>query len=653
MKTFFNKIKIIIFVFFFSLLINPCFSKEDDGKPFKKLPGKADWEDIYNLINGIIHDSKSNWAPSVLFPPKVKENSSYGNAWKQSVNYFPDRYIYINNNKELMMHGPYNGKNCIEIYNSDFLKKSLSNEKIFGKNVVKEYNKISGDADKKKEINEKLGLLSGYFENEKSLEKLKKYLKSEAEKKGKTSKLYDDMMSALANEGKHMLTGALLHEGTHATLTDTQTANIQQDFANGYLSMELNELRAFMVEILYHCQYYNWAKNDISTQWGDIATLLADLENCRRSKPPNITQEEKEKIEEIKAKIKAHIAIIRVRLREIKDSAKRMKDLVDIYQKKYIKNIDPKKDKIKPESGLRENFRDLVISVTNFNIQVGQLAADMEKALKELEEILKAWNIYAECKIDFPPPPGPTDSLVTANRTKPFPEAPVKTAEEIKKKAEEEIGRNYSFIGEGSIALPTKNFSSISVSGGFGYSGVSMSTLNDYLDNINKNWIGNIEPISVGFGINFNINYYLTKNIAIGLVYDQMSTSTEGVLKTYNTSYKSENNTNGFLGQLKIKSNPIIGKLTLAGSVEAGPYFAHYNEAEEDFITEGNGDAFGFRITAAAEYMILPKFGVQAQTGYRSLNIGNFDASFFLPGNPSVKLDYSGFFGEIKATFYF
>jgi len=450
-----------------------------------------------------------------------------------------------------------------------------------------------------------------------------------------------------------MLAGALLHEGIHATLTDEQTAKIQQDFADGYLSMELNELRAYMAEILYHCHFYNWAVNDISQQWGDIANLLTDLEKCRRQKPPNLTQEEKEKIEEIKAKIKAHIAIIRVRLREINNSVKRMKDLTDIYKQKYVRAVDPKKDKIKPESKLKENFNNLCISVATFCLQVGQMTADMEKALKELEEILKEWNSFADCKIIIPPPPGPTDSLVQANRTKKFPDAPVKAAEEIKAKAEEEIGRNYSIIGTESFILPAENYSRISISGGIGFSGFRMAQLNDYFSYINQTWDGNIKPMDTGFGANFHLNYAFTQNVEIGIGYTHLKSSTEGVLETYHTNYTSKNDANGFLVQAVFKTNPLAKGFSLSGILEPGWYFASYDENEEGYITTGKGNSFGFSVAAGAEYMLLPQIGFRVQTGYRFLNTGDLDATLFKPGNPPAELDYSGFFGEVNLVYKF
>jgi len=335
-------------------------------------------------------------------------------------------------------------------------------------------------------------------------------------------------MSALREENTHLLTGALIHEGMHALLTDAQTANIQNDFKNGYLSMELNELRSYMAEIIYHCEYCDWAKENIDGHWDEISNLIKQLEALRHPKPPDVTKEEKEKVEQIKAQIKAHIAMIRVRLREIKQSAKRMEDLMTHYRQNYIRNISQDKDKIDADLKLKDNFNAMAVAVSAFRKAADKYAAEVEKGLKELENILDEWNKWADCTIKEPPPEKNTTALIDSTITRPFPDTPVNTAKEIKEKAEKEIGRNYSILqDETGIGPGEEDFTRFSLTGGVGYAGTSPSELNDYYDYLNTTWNGDIAHINKGFSYALGISYYFLRNVGLGVGFENITPSTD------------------------------------------------------------------------------------------------------------------------------
>ncbi len=649
-----KKIKFILSLFFIIILAFQGVSDDNVAIPFKNIhkykngkPLVKDGRYIQHIFNNILLNKKnrSNYLLQNIMSAKEYKKGQYSSAWNRARGYYQSRYMYVPNSKYFMTHGLYKGRNCIEVYNSEILREIVQNQKMFNSNtIVKEYNKIKNNAAKRKEFEEKLGRLASYFDNNASKRKLQKYLGRE---------LYNQMMNALKEENTHMLTGALIHEGMHALLSGNTTAAIQQDFNNGRLSMELNELRSYMAEILYHCHYCNWAKNDIIGHWDDIANLIDELEGLRK-KPPDFTKAEKEKIEEIKAKIKAHIAMIRVRLREIKKSAERMDFLMGHYKKNYMKTVDPKKDKIDPDLNLKDNVEAMAVAVTAFKKAVDNYAKQMEQSLKDLENILDIWNIYKKCDIDNPPPADKTKELIDTTRTKPFPEPPIKTGDEIKKKAERELGRNYIIIGDTpEISSTVIDFHRFSLSGGVGYSGVSMSDLNDYFEYLNKTWNGNIEPISGGLVFTFNADYYFTKNIGIGVGFENISTSSEGTLETYNSSYSSLNQLNGIFGSINVRSNPVNKGILFIGSVGVGQYFSKYTENEEGFITEGTDNSIGVNISGAVEYMITPSFGMQAVTGYRYVNCNNHSVAFFLPEKPPVSLNYSGIFGEVKAVIKF
>lgn len=630
-----------IFLLIFDLTLSLlCFS-EDDALPFKKLSTTNDGVHIQKVFDNILKTGTQNgFHPQKIFSSDDYKKGQYSRAWNQATQYYPNRYMYIPNNTYLMMHGLYNGRVCIEVFRTEILNTIIQNQKIFNYNtIVQEYNKIKNNEAKKKEFDEKLGKLAGYFNNQASHQQLIKYL-------GKD--LYNELMEALREENQHMITAALIHEGMHALLSNKETYDIQQDFQNGRLSMELNELRAYMAEILYHCQYSLWAKKDILNHWDEIDNLISQLEQMRRQKPPEITPEEKKKIEEIKAKIKAQIALIRVRLRELKNSAKRMEDLMIFYKNNYIKNVAADKDKIDPGLNLKNQFNALEVAISAYRLAIDNYANDVEKALKNLENILDLWNTWADCKILTPPPADSTKRLIDSTRTKPFPDPPVKPSEELKKNAEDEIGRNYSVIDDKAGTDLTSKFTRFTFSGGLGYSGTSMNDLNNYYDYLNKTWNGNIHSINGGLSINIGFICHFSKNIGAGLSFENIASSSDGKLSAYNTSYTSKNNVNAILVSLDARTNQFFGNLSFIGSLEAGPYFSHYTEEESDFITEGEDQTIGFKLSGGMEYMIAPAFGMQIVTGYRSAKLNDHDASFFLPGNPPVSLDYSGFFGEFK-----
>lgn len=572
----------------------------------------------------------------------IKEGS-LSSAWDKVRQYNPDRFVYLNDGKYMMLHGYYNGNICISVYNSPELQSVIHNQKVFKSgSVVAAYNAMSNE--NKSDFNKKLGKLAPYFEDEENHTRLKKYLGKE---------LYDNLLKNLNEENMHLLAGGMIHEGMHALLTDEQTYNIQEDFENNYLSMELNELRSYMAEINYHCRFCNWAKKDIDSHWNNINKLIKELEKCRRKKPPEITVEEKEKIEEIKAQIKAHIAMIRVRLREINESAKRMEFLMADYRKNYIKNIDPKKDKINSKLQLNSKFGKLEVAVATFKKDIGTYTADMEKVLSELESILDLWNVWADCKITIPPAQETTKRLITNALKIKFPDPPLKLSDDIKTAAEKEITRNYFQTG----ALPGESvdpgIQRFGLTTGAIFSFVNMSALNNYFDYLNKTWDGNIEHIHNSFGFDFNVSYFFTQNIGIKAGIENLNSKTEGTLEAYGSNYKSSNQTTGILAGLEFMTNPITENITLLGSACVGPYFSRYSENENGFLTEGTDNSFGYKLAGGLEFMINHSIGIQINSGYRSVKFNDFNTNFFMPGNPPVELDYSGFFGELKAIVKF
>ena len=633
-------------LFFLSLTLQGL--SNDNAVPFKKLGSEPNGAQIQNTFNGIIRGrlNNKNYLLQNNMTGREYNKGKYSRAWSKVRQYYPNRFMFIQSDEYFMTHGLYKGRMCMEVYNSGILQGIIKNQKMFNpNNIVREYNNIRNNASAKEEFEEKMGRLSSYFENEASHRQLYRYL-------GRN--LYNRLMSALREENTHLLTGALIHEGMHALLTDAQTANIQNDFRNGYLSMELNELRSYMAEIIYHCEYCNQAKEDIDSYWNDISNLIKELEAMRHEKPPVVTEKEKEEIEKIKAKIKAHIAMIRVRLREIKESAKRMDDLMKHYRQNYIRNISQEKDKIDADLKLKDNFNAMAVAVSAFRQAADKYAAEVEKGLKELENILDEWNKWADCTIKEPPPEKNTTALIDSTSTRPFPDTPVNTAKEIKEKAEKEIGRIYSILEDGTgTGTPGEDFSRFSLTGGVGYAGTSPSELNDYYDYLNTTWNGDIAHINNGFSYALGINYYFLRNVGLGVGFENITISTEGILQTYDSRYTNENKVNGIIISLNLRSGAPDKGFSLVGSVGAGQYFSDYYESEDDYVTEGTDNVTGLKASGGIQYSISSFIGIRAEVGYRSLNADSHDATFFLPGDPPASVDYSGVTGEIKAVISF
>ena len=281
----------------------------------------------------------------------------YGGAWGRAQQYFPNHAYFTESDKYFMTHffNP-NGKLEMEIYNSAFLNLCLANRQTFtNRTIVGEYNRMLGNnPGAARSFQEKMGRLESYFRDEASKAKLRKML---------GNSLYNRLLGELRKENQHMLAGALMHEGMHAEMDDDELVNrIQSEYKACHLPVQWDELRAYMAEINYHSQFYRWAVGDINGHWKDISDLLAQLETFRKRKKP-LSEAEKRKIEEIKAKIKAHIALIRFRMRELWQSAQRMSGLMGNFKDEYLKPDAPDEH--------RDMIDNIAVNIANFVKDVG------------------------------------------------------------------------------------------------------------------------------------------------------------------------------------------------------------------------------------------------------------------------------------------
>ncbi|MGQ9801182.1 MAG: hypothetical protein ACUVRL_05920 [Candidatus Saccharicenans sp.] len=73
-------------------------------------------------------------------------------------------------------------------------------------------------------------------------------------------------------------------------------------------------------------------------------------------------------------------------------------------------------------------------------------------------------------------------------------------------------------------------------------------------------------------------------------------------------------------------------------------YFrANYREEENGFITAGNDGTIGFSIAGGPEFEVSSRISFFFLGGYRQANFDGFEVSFFMPGSPPVKLEFSRF----------
>jgi DNA-binding transcriptional MerR regulator len=401
--------------------------------------------------------------------------------------------------------------------------------------------------------------------------------------------------------------------------------------------------------------YYKWALQDINNHLNDIDKLMKLLEACRWKKPPDLTPAQMEKIEQIKAQIKAHIAMIRVRLREIQTSADRINGLMNYFLENYVKpvtsNTQGNKEKAQK---LVDKVKALAAKCSKFQADVNKAIQNFENWLQFLESVLDEWNKYAACVKMVPPRKDTIRIAAGKDSLKKFPSPPIKEAEELKKTGEK--GLNYSFTG-GSDGMPGNFYigagsRKFSISAGGNFSSLSMKELNNYFDYINLTWNGNLQHIRSGTGFDVGVNYMITRNLNLGVEWDNISSSTEGK-HSLTDLYTSKNSTNGLLGNIALKTNPVAGFLRLTAGLSTGPYFSSYTETENDFVTSGKSTDFGFKAFAGTEVNISPLLGLQLTGGYRKLKPDSYGATFFLPAKPGVSLDYSGFFGELKGVIRF
>ncbi len=615
-----------------SIAFLPMLAQANQGTSFRNISPNDPKRQVIQTVLGSSHYSMKS-----SFGSREWTSGHYGGAWQRARQYFPNHMFYVESDQYFMTHGfTSEGKLYMQVFNSWLLQSCAENHQTFtNQNIVSSYNQMisSGNQQAVSQFQEKLGQLESYFRDEASKNRLKKML-------GK--RLYNQLLKELREENYHMFAAALLHEGMHAKMDDDATvARIQNDYKSCKLPVQWDEQRAYMAEISYHCRYYNWAVNNINYQWGKISNLLNELERFR-NKPKPLSEADKEKIEQIKAKIKAHIALIRLRLREINQSVQRMTGLLANFKKEYVKDNAP--------ADARESIDKLAASVAMFATQVGQTIQNTEALLKQLEQLLHLWNEWAKCNLDKPPSKEAGRDIIKQVRRISWPAPPIKQVEEIKKKAEGEIVKSY---GAGPTGSPPGVGQGVTFSGGYQITSVSMDTLNDYIATLNTTWLGNVPGFDWNSGFRLSLGWRFSPNIEVGAAFERQAASTSGVLALPVSQYTSEQTLSGYGVYITALTNEVTPGVRLTGQFGLSYYHATYTETEDAFVTEGTDNTIGWTVAAGMDYALGGNYSFTLQAGYRSAALDDFGVSFFIPGNPPVTLEFSGFYGQVGFSIRF
>lgn len=569
-------------------------------------------------------------------------------AWQRAIQFFPGRAHFTTASDQFLTHffNPL-GYQELEIFDSDYLRMCVQNRSTFTREgVVGAYQGMrENDPAGAASFSRKLGALEPYFRDEASKERLRNMIGGD---------LFDHLMDSLRREGYHMFAGALLHEGTHARMDDAARVEaIQNEYKACKLAVQWDELRAYMTEINYHARFHNWAVGDIFAGWKRIENLLKQLEALRK-KPKPLSEADKEKLEEIKAKIKADIALIRLRMREIETSAQRMQGLMNNFRQEHIKPTAPAKD--------QDMIKSIAAAVTDFVVAVGREIQRQELLLKALEDYLDLWNRWAGCELKTPPDRKIVDDIIKRAKGAKWPSPPIAQAEELRKRGDKEVDKLGYQLG-GVASGPSVRSAGGSAPGASGprrdftfsafYLGTSPSlgALNDYLGYLNETWDGDVPAFGTEHGFGVGLGWRFSPALEAGLSFDRTSAAVSGRMGA--NTYESTHSVNTFGLYLAARSPELLPAVRL--TAQAGAFYAdaRYSETENGFVTAGRAGAFGWRAAAGPEVELADNLSLSLLGGYRQVTLDGFDVSFFMPGSPPVRLEFSGLTVRAGLSFRF
>jgi len=324
----------------------------------------------------------------------------YAAAWERARRYFPGQTYYVRPGTYFMTHGfDADGRLFMEIHDSAYLALCVANRTTFTPgSIVEDYGRMRAAANglEAAGFRDKVGRLEPFFKDEAAHRRLRKAL-GEA--------LYGRLLVALREEDYHMLAAGLVHEGLHAGLEGALVSRVQNEFSAGAGSVQWDEVQSFAAEIGYHASFCEWAAADIEALWRKAGSSLADLEAFRKTAGYPVGAGEA-RLDRIRVRAWAQAALIRLRAREIWQSARRARDLAEGLRRDYLKGAPPE--------DIASLVRDLERDTAGFAAAAGEAIQATELAVRSFEQVLDTWGMWAAGARPFPPPI--TDSRAVTGR---------------------------------------------------------------------------------------------------------------------------------------------------------------------------------------------------------------------------------------------
>jgi hypothetical protein len=356
------------------------------------------------------------------FSSREWAGSGYRDAWDRAKRYFPGQTYLVRPGTHFMAHGfDAEGRLFMEVHESAYLRLCVENRRTFTSGaIVEEYGRMLGAPNglEAAAFREKVGRLEPSFRDGKARQSLRQALGRD---------LYARLLEGLRREDYHMIAGGLMHEGMHAGLDDALVARIQAEFKAGRRAVQWDELRAFAAEIGYHMSYGRWASGEVAGDWRRAEASIAGLERFRKS-PALRPGPDEIQFERIRAHAWAFAALIRLRMREIWQSARRARDLAVAFRKDYVRAALP------PDvEGLLAGLdRETAGSVA----AAGEAIQATELAVRSLEDVLDVWGEWADGRRPFPPPVTDSQAVVRQGKEIRWPEPATDPAALIRKASE-------------------------------------------------------------------------------------------------------------------------------------------------------------------------------------------------------------------------
>jgi hypothetical protein len=354
-------------------------------------------------------------------------SEGYRAAWDQARSYFPDMTYLVRPGTYFMTHGyDADGRLFMEVHESAYLALCVENLRTFRPaGIVEEYARMRAASNgvEAGEFREKTGRLESFFRDEKANDGLRRAL---------GGALYGRLLEALREEDYQMLAAGLMHEGLHAGLDGAQAARLQKAFKNGASPVQWDELQAFMAEIGYHARFAGWAAADCGASWARIEAQVKDLERYRRTAALPAGGA-KERFDRIRAQAWAYAALVRLRAREIWQSARRMEDLAANFRKDYVAPEVP--------ADLTAALTKLGTSTSAFVMETEKAIRSTEWTLRSLETLFDTWGVWAEGRRPFPPPLTDSQAVLDRSREIRWPAASVSAAAALMRRARQGIGK--------------------------------------------------------------------------------------------------------------------------------------------------------------------------------------------------------------------